>query len=133
MSCRSVRLLLCAVMPLLCAADTARAQLRVVNYNIASLNGDQSALRDVFEALNEDDKVGFTVAPHLYIFQEVCSDEVAVLHSLLNDAAPPGVTYGTGTYTNHNENGVAGAQAMFYRTDGLEELAAGHDDIYTGA
>lgn len=117
----------------LLTADQVCGQLRIVNYNIASLNGDQEALQEVFEGLNEDDKTGFALPPHLYIFQEVCDGEAAVLLNLLNAAAPPGVSYSAGTYTNHNENGVAGAQAMFYRGDMLEEITAGHADIYTGA
>lgn len=115
----------------------ASAQLRVVNYNVAQLNGDLDALQRVFAALNDDDKPGFAIAPALYLFQEVDSTDAAVpsgpLITRLNAAAPPGVVYARATYTNINENGVGGAQCAFYRTDLLIEEPAGHTDIFTGA
>ena len=110
----------------------ALAQVRIVNYNVAQLNGNQPALEAVFEALNADDKPGWAVAPHLYVFQEVQSTDTAPLLTRLNSAAPPGVTYALGTYTNNNENSVAGAQAMYYRTDTFTEDVAAHVDIPTG-
>lgn len=122
-----------ALAALLLACGPASGQLRVVNYNSASLNGDQAALQSVFESLNADDRPGFALPPHLYVFQEVRSDEVGVLHDLLNAAAPPDVSYSMGTYTNHNENGFAGAQAMFFRDDVLQEIADEHVDLPTGA
>jgi len=115
------------------ALAAAQAQLRIVNYNVAQLNGNGPALQRVFSALNADDKPGFATAPHLYVFQEVQSGDVGPLLTRLNAAAPPGVLYATGTYTNNNENGTAGAQAMFYRSDTLTEDAAAHTDIFTGA
>lgn len=117
---------------LLIGPGSLRAQLRIVNYNVAQLNGDQTALQAVLAALNNDDKPGWAVAPHLYVFQEVQSGDVAPLLAHLNAAAPPGVTYVQGTYTNNNENNAAGAQAMFYRADTLVEDPAGHVDISTG-
>jgi hypothetical protein len=115
-------------------AGGAFGQLRVVNYNIAALNGDQNALRDVFIALNNDDRPGFAVAPHLYVFQEVQTGDVTPLLNLLNAAAPAGVVYVQGTYTGSAaENGAAGAQAMYYRADTLLEDPSGHVDIATGA
>lgn len=110
----------------------ANAQVRVVNYNVAQLNGNQTALQAVFAALNVDDKPGWAVAPHLYVFPEVQSTDVAPLLTRLNAAAPPGITYTQGTYTNNNENSTAGAQAMFYRADMFTEDVAGHVDISTG-
>ncbi len=120
------------------AAAPARGQIRIVNYNVAQLNGNQTSLEDVFEALNADDKPGFAVAPALYVFQEVNSADVGPLLTRLNAAAPPGISYTQGTFTintppNTNENGSAGAQAMFYRGDILTEDVAGHVDISTGA
>ena len=112
---------------------SAVAQLRIVNYNIAQLNGDLGALQDVFAALNDDDKPGFAVAPHLYVFQEVQSGDVAPLLSRLNAAAPDGITYAQGTYTNFSENGTGGAQAMYYRTDVLVEDPDEHADLFTQA
>ncbi len=116
----------------------ASAQLRIVNYNVASLNGNTTNLQGVFAALAADDKPGFAVAPHLYVFGEVQSSDVGPLLTYLNASAPPGVTYTQGTFTvntppNTNENGSAGAQAMFYRADVLTEDATAHVDISTGA
>lgn len=116
----------------LTGAGPVAAQLRIVNYNVAQLDGVQTALRDVFAALNADDKPGFAAAPHLYVFQEVQSSDVAQILSRLNAVAPPGVTYAQGLYTNSGEDGTAGAQAMFYRSDTLIEDPTGHADIFTG-
>lgn len=117
---------------------TASAQLRIVNYNVASLNGNTTNLEGVFAALAADDKPGFAVAPHLYAFGEVQSTDVGPLLAYLNNSAPSGVSYTQGTFTfntppNTNENGSAGAQALFYRADVLTEDAAAHVDISTGA
>lgn len=119
-------------------SPTAPAQLRVVNYNVAQLNGNQSALQAVFAALNSDDKPGFAVAPHVYAFQEMGSSDPGPLLTMLNAVAPPGVTYALGTFTintppNTSESSSAGAQAMYYRSDMLVEEVAGHVDISTGA
>lgn len=116
----------------------AQAQLRVVNYNVAQLNGNQAALQAVFAALNSDDKPGFAVAPHVYAFQEMGSSDPGPLLTMLNAVAPPGVTYALGTFTintppNTSESSSAGAQAMYYRSDMLVEEVAGHVDISTGA
>lgn len=113
--------------------QTVHAQLRVVSYNVARLNGDNAALADVISALNDDDKPGFAVAPHVYVVQEVGSDDLSPLLSILNAAAPAGVNYAAATYTNDGENGVAGAQALFYRDDVLGEIPSGHIDLATGA
>lgn len=111
----------------------AWGQLRIVNYNVAALNGVQTALQDVFASLNADDKPGFAVAPHLFVFGEVQSGDVGPLLTRLNNAgAAFGVAYTQGTYTNSGENSTAGAQAMFYRADTLTELTADHIDIATG-
>lgn len=118
------------------AASSASAQLRIVNYNVAGLNGDTNAMRDVFAALNDDDKPGFAVAPALYVFQEVHSSDVAALGNLLNQASPPGISYTQGTYTSFCPGigtDASGAQAMFYRADLLTEDVSGHLDIFTGA
>ena len=56
-----------------------------------------------------------------------------MLLAIIQSAAPIGVTYAMGTYTNNNENGVAGAQMMVFRSDTLEEITSGHVDIPTGA
>jgi hypothetical protein len=113
--------------------NVAVGQLRVVNYNLAGLQGNLAALEGVVAALNDDDKPGFAVAPHVYVFQEVKSSNVATIDALLNNAAPPNVTYVAGTYTNDDEDAVSGAQALWYRGDVLEEINAAHADIFTGA
>jgi hypothetical protein len=122
-----------AAIAALAAAPHAAAQLRIVNYNIAQLQGDLSNLQDVFAALHDDDKPGFAAPVGVFVFQEVLSTNLSTLHALINNSAPPGVTYAAGTYTNNNEDDFAGAQAMFYRTDLLSEIASAHIDIYTGA
>ncbi len=70
----------------------AGCRLRVVNYNVAKLNSENDAnpncvpgsLSIVFAALNDDDKPGFATAPHVYVCQEVPTDDAAVLLDLLN-------------------------------------------------
>lgn len=138
MKIRIVTWVAAAALCLAATAGTAYGQLRVVNYNVAQLNGNQTSLQAVFAALAADDKPGFAVAPHLYVFQEVNGNDVTPLLNLLNAAAPPGVAYTQGTFTinnngNTSENGSAGAQAMFYRADMLTEDLAAHLDINTGA
>lgn len=128
---KKLRLIACAVLAMVAAP--AMGQIRIVNYNVAALNGVQAALQDVFAALNADDKPGFATPPSLFVFQEVQSTDVGPLLTRLNNAAAAfGVTYTQGTYTNSGENGTAGAQAMFYRGDVLSEVVAGHVDISTG-
>lgn len=115
------------------AISTVSAQLRIVNYNVAQLNGNTTRLGEVFAALADDDAPGWATAPHVYVFQEVNAADVATLAGLLNAHAPPGVTYAQATYTNDGEDCCAGAQACFYRTDMLTEQAPGHTDIFTQA
>lgn len=114
-------------------AGSAAAQLRVVTYNIAQLNGNQTKLQAVLAALNDDDIPGFAMAPHVIVFQEVENADIAFLEAYLNASAPPGVTYARGTYTNNGEDCCAGAQAMFYRSDMLTEQVNQHKDIFTQA
>jgi hypothetical protein len=114
-------------------APAALGQLRVVNYNIASLEGDLANLQGVFAALNEDDRPGFAVAPHVYVFQEVKLGEQTALLAMISAEAPPGVVYALATYTNDDEDGAGGAQALIYRADVLAEDAAAHADVFSGA
>lgn len=123
----------CLLLFILCFAHSAQAQLRVVTYNIAQLLGDEAALEDVIASLMADDKPGFATPVSVFIFQEVRTMDVSVLGNIVNAAAPPGVLYAQGTYTNIGENGVGGAQAMFYRAGMLLEDATQHQDIFTGA
>ncbi len=117
-----------------CIASSASGQVRVVSYNVAQLQGDLASLGDVFEALVDDDQPGYATAPHVLVMQEVRSNQTGTLLTLLNDAAPPGVTYALGTFTSiGNEDNFGGAQAMFYRTDTFIEQTSLHVDIFTGA
>ena len=129
---RSAAVVPALILALLCSA-IASAQLRVVNWNIARLLGDPAAIETVLAILAEDDRPGFAVAPHLILLQEVT---IATRDGLLEilPAALPGVPYALATYTTSPiENGSGGAQALFYRSDLIEEIPAGHRDLDTGA
>jgi endonuclease/exonuclease/phosphatase family metal-dependent hydrolase len=103
----------------------AHAQIRIVNYNIAKLQGDQAALKEVLALASEDDSCGEALSVSIFVFQEVSQGNQKELHQLLGD------TYSMGTYTNQGEPG--GAQAMFYKSTQLIEKVASHEDIFTGA
>lgn len=118
---------------ILAITAAASAQLRVVSYNAAALNGDDQALADVFQALNDDDKPGFALPPHVYVFQEVKNGQQTILLNWIKAAAPPSAYYVLGTYTNQGEDSYSGAQALIYRADTLLEITAEHVDHYTGA
>src|SRR5262245_13488678 len=122
------------------SAASVSAQLRIVNYNVAQLNGNLSALQDVLIGLRTDDKPGFAVAPHLLIFQEVQNADTSIPAPMTSPlgsriaAAFPGVPYARATYTfTSTEEGTVGAQCIYYRTDVLAELAGAHLDLATGA
>jgi hypothetical protein len=118
---------------LACAAPAA-AQLRVVSYNIVGLLGDQASLRNVIASFHTDDKPGFATPAAILVFCEVRTTTVAALQTLVNQAAPPGITYALGTFTGSSaEDSSGGSRAVFYRTDLLSEIAASHQDISTGA
>ena len=122
------------VVATLLLSSPAQAQLRIVNYNVAKLNGDFSALEAVFAALHEDDKPGFAVPVSVLVFQEVTSLDINALELLVNASAPPGVSYTRATFTTSAfEDNSGGAQAMFYRTGMLTEFVNAHLDIATGA
>ncbi|MEE2907919.1 MAG: endonuclease/exonuclease/phosphatase family protein [Planctomycetota bacterium] len=105
----------------------AHAQLRVVNYNVAQLRGDETALANVLAELSNDDHAGPAAPVSILVFQEVTNSTFTVLQSIL------GSEYSAGTYTNSGEDNFGGAQAVFYRADTVVEVAAGHDGTYTGA
>lgn len=114
-------------------AGAAQAQLRVMNWNIASIKGDPNAIRDVVGLAAEDDKPGFATIPAILVFQEVHADDINTLESLV-DAAIPGVNYTRGTFTTStSEDSAGGAQAIFYRNTVVTEIAATHVDLDTGA
>jgi len=115
-------------------APAASAQLRTVTWNVAKLQGDPGAIADVLAETMQDDRPGFAVAPHVFVFQEVQADDTGPLLNLLQQAAPPGTNYALATYTTSgSEDAAGGAQALYYRTDALVELAAFHRDLFTGA
>jgi len=105
--------------------SVAHSQIRVVNYNVAKLQGDHEALKHVFVAASEDKTNGKAFPVSVFLFQEVSQGNEKTLHQLL------GETYSMGTYTNQGESG--GAQAMFYESTQLIEKVASHKDIFTGA
>lgn len=119
---------LLAALTVLTTAAGAAAQLRVVNYNIARLRGDDLELEAVLHALNEDPapESGLIRVPDVYLFQEATSSSLTTLQRFLNDNAPEGVTYRVATFT---ENGGGGEQALLYRADTIAEDPSGHRDI----
>ncbi|MFK7959194.1 MAG: endonuclease/exonuclease/phosphatase family protein [Phycisphaerales bacterium] len=130
--CAALATVACVMAPALFTTP-ASAQMRVVTWNVAKLAGNQNAIRDVMEYLVVDDVDGYAVAPDILILQEVQNGQASTLRSLMQQAAPPGVTYAIATYTNFNEDGVAGAQALLYRSDRVTEITSGHRDIASGA
>ncbi len=117
----------------LCLGSTASAQVRIVNYNLAKLAGDPAATRAVLTAIGDDNKFGFAVDPGVLMFQEIRAADIVELDGMIL-AAFPGVPYARATYTTSGtEDGAAGGQCMYYRTDLLTEIVSGHVDIPTGA
>jgi len=120
------------VLATLFVSGRAQAQMRIVNYNIAQLQGNIGNMQDVFTAMHADDKPGFAVPVSIFVFQEVQGPDFNSLLTMLNNTAPPGVDYLGGTFTTTtNEDGSGGAQALFYRVGMFTQ--AGHLDIATGA
>lgn len=116
----------------LALAASAEAQVRIMNYNVAKLAGNLTALRGVLEAAGDDDRPGFATAPAVFCFQEVRAADRPALEGIV-DAAFPGFSYATATYTTSGtEDGAGGAQCLMYRTDLLSEIPSGHVDLATG-
>jgi len=114
-------------------AAASSAQMRVVTYNCARLNGNTSSFQAVLVELMVDDKPGFATAPWVFVIQEVPSSISNTLLNYINSSAPLGVTYAKATYTSSTlEDNSAGAIALYYRTDVLVENPAAHIDIPTG-
>ncbi len=121
-----------AVVATFLVASSAVAQLRVVTYNVAQLNGDLLALGEVIAALADDDTPGFALAPSAIVLQEVRSQDVATLFAVI-DGAIPQHEYALATFTSSPlENAQGGAQALVYRVDQLVEIPANHADVPTG-
>jgi len=114
------------------AAAPALAQLRVMSWNVARLNGDANAMAGVFASAADDDRPGFAVAPHVVVLQEVRAADVGAIEAMLN-AIDPAVVYVRATYTTSpSEDQAGGAQALFYREDTLVEMPSAHRDLATG-
>ncbi len=114
-----------------------------MHWNVVGGAGNMAALQQVLAAMHADDKPGWAQPIDIMTFNEV--DEITsnssitsdqpftALTNAINASAPPGVTYTLARYTNQSENGVGGAQAMYYRSDRFTEIVSGHKDIATGA
>ena len=92
----SGRLLILLVSALLTAS--AHAQVRVMNWNVARLNGDPVAIEDVFAAAAADDQPGFAVAPAIIVLQEVTESSRPAIENLVQ-AGVPNYEYATATFT----------------------------------
>ena len=114
-------------------ASAASGQVRVVAYNITGLAGDQAALKNVIASFHTDDVGGFAAPVGLLLLSEVHTTNVAALTTLINQAAPAGVTYAPATYTGTStQDGASGAEGAWYRTDLLSEVTSGFADMATG-
>lgn len=112
----------------------AMGQMRVLQYNVAHLGGDSTAISNVLAAAHADNKQGWSKPVDVMIFQEVSSTTAAALPDIVAAAAPAGVTYARATYTTSGtEDASAGAQCAFYRVQTISEITSGHADIFTGA
>lgn len=122
-----------ALLAAVATADSASAQVRVVNYNLAKLAGSATALRAVLAEAGTDNAYGFAVTPSVLAFQEIRAADLAALDGHIA-AAFPGVPFVRATYTTSTtEDGAGGAQCLYYRSDVLTEVTSGHADISTGA
>ena len=128
-----IRLSTILVLGVAMMAPTVHAQVRVVNWNVARLWGDLTAMEEVIAEFASDEKPGFASAPSILAFQEVRSSNVAQLQDIIANAIPD-VTYTTATFTSSgSEDGSGGGQLLLYRADLFTEVLSGHADIFTGA
>ena len=114
---------------LLAALPARQPSCRAVERR-TSLRGD-GGHRGRLRALEDDDKPGYSGAPHLYILEEVRSDDVVILQGLI-DAARPGHDYVLATFRRPRRRSLEGP-ALFFRSDMVSERTFGHKDIYTEA
>jgi hypothetical protein len=115
-------------------AASASAQIRVAHWNICALKGNTAALTRVLQQMHLDGKSGWAQPYDIITFNEVTTSAAPTLQSLVNAAAPAGVTYTMATYTSASgETSASGAQAMFYRSDRFTEVTSAHADIFTEA
>lgn len=119
---------ICFALFILVNNSLSYAQLRIVNYNIANMEGDTFEIIKVFESLTQDPapNSGTVRTPDIYVMQEVSSTNKDTILSYINGSAPVGITYKIATFTS---NGGGGENALFYRTDTIIEIPSGHKDI----
>ena len=79
-------------------SSSVDAQIRVINYNVAQLRGNQAALAAVLNEMSSDDHAGQAHPVSIMVFQEVTQDTFNALNSMLSPV------YTAGTYTNTNED-----------------------------
>jgi hypothetical protein len=133
--CRGFRAIRCGILAAaaLLPIASAHAQVRVVNWNIASMKGDPLAIRTAINLMASDAKPGFATAPAIIVFSEVMADDINALETQV-DMAIPGINYTRGTFTTTpSEDAAGGAQAVFYRNSVVTEIPALHIDLDTGA
>jgi hypothetical protein len=109
------------------ATTLAVGQIRVVNWNLAELRGEVSAIEAVIEALDGDDAGGFASPVTILTVQEA---DNLTYNTLLSSLGPE---WSAATYTNSNEDPYGGAQACFYHAATVTEDPSGHDDTYVEA
>ena len=115
-------------------ASTCYSQVRVAHWNVAGMKGNSSAMTYVISEMHNDDAKGWAQPVDIITFNEVPSTIINNLKTVVNQAAPTGITYTLATYTvASTENGASGAQAMFYRSDRFTEVTSLHNDIFTDA
>ena len=115
-------------------AVEAHAQVRVMTWNVARMQGNADAVGTVLWHAHRDDRPGWTGAVDIMVFQEVTPGALDALAPLVAASAPAGSTYALATYTTStSENSSGGAAALFFRTETFGEIASSHQDLPTGA
>ena len=127
----ATRMAVVAVFTIACGVigTHAAAQLRIVTYNVADLEGNQSSMRFVLQSLSEDDAqvtTGVVRAPDIFVLQEVDVGTSATVAFWLNQLDIPGTSYVRGTFT---ANGGGGENAVIYNELTVDEDPSGHVDI----
>lgn len=99
----------------------ADPKLRIVNYNVAKMIGDEDSMQETLNKSKEGDAV-----VGAYVFQEVQHNNLSTLGRLL------GPEYSLGTFTGEGEY-KGGSQAIFYKSDMFRERRDTQIDVPTGA
>ena len=108
-------------------SSSVDAQIRVINYNVAQLRGNQAALAAVLNEMSSDDHAGQAHPVSIMVFQEVTQDTFNALNSMLSPV------YTAGTYTNTNEDSYGGARRSSIVPMWCSRFPSGHDGTFTGA